>query len=206
MLKERAILWREMNWLIISDLHLGKSETFRNCGIPIPAELDTTDLDRLSFLVTNYKPDRLIIAGDFIHHDSSLTEHTNSIFTSWRKKHPLPIWLVEGNHDRGISLPNNWNINYLTSALRAAPFIIDHKPPEQVAHPIYFGIYGHIHPVSYMEVGGRSIRVQVFYKNRDSLILPAFTNFAGGWNVSEKNEEAVYFATGEAVFSRKAID
>ena len=53
--------------LVIADVHLGKSATFRARGIPVPEGSTFEDLDRINSLIALYNPNSLIIAGDFVH-------------------------------------------------------------------------------------------------------------------------------------------
>jgi metallophosphoesterase superfamily enzyme len=53
--------------LILSDLHLGKTAHFRKNGIPLPANIILEDLKRLSILIDHFKPEKIIVVGDFLH-------------------------------------------------------------------------------------------------------------------------------------------
>lgn len=55
---------------------------------------------------------------------------------------------------------------------------------------------GHIHPVVRLGAGSERLRVPVFWRHADGLVLPAFSSFAGGARVSPRPGDRV-FAVGE---------
>lgn len=94
----RAVFWADHKSIIVSDLHVGKSKHFRKHGIPISSKVQESDLERLHFLITLYKPERLIIVGDLFH---SGHKDEVSIFKKWLERFPLlEVHLIKGNHDR----------------------------------------------------------------------------------------------------------
>src|SRR5687768_9691639 len=93
----RALYWERKKWLIISDLHHGKTGHFRKAGIAIPQNVLKEDLQRLVELVQHFQPAKLIVVGDFFHSHANLEV---DLFSRWRKTLAfLPIVLVRGNHD-----------------------------------------------------------------------------------------------------------
>ena len=67
---ERCIYWENEKSLIVSDLHFGKSGHFSKSGIPIPQSVFNEDLQRLVNLLQYFKPEKLIVVGDFFHSQS----------------------------------------------------------------------------------------------------------------------------------------
>ena len=51
LLPRRALWWRAMRTLFVADVHLGKAETFRTLGVPVPAGPTEATLARLGTLV-----------------------------------------------------------------------------------------------------------------------------------------------------------
>ena len=80
----RAMYWSREKALIASDLHIGKSAHFRKYGIPISVNVQHNDLERLSFLVSHYKPEKLIVVGDLFHAELNTDM---DLFKIWRAKH-----------------------------------------------------------------------------------------------------------------------
>ena len=56
LLPGRAIFLPQSKTLIVADLHLGKSATFRKRGLPVPEGTTKSDLDRLAALLKATQP------------------------------------------------------------------------------------------------------------------------------------------------------
>ena len=54
---QRALFWDQQSALILSDLHIGKSATFRKNGIPISQSVLIEDLQRLKALIDHFDLD-----------------------------------------------------------------------------------------------------------------------------------------------------
>lgn len=65
----KAIYWREEDMLIVSDLHLGKVHHFRKAGIFVPTHAAMDNYERLSSLLLEFEPSKLLILGDLFHSD-----------------------------------------------------------------------------------------------------------------------------------------
>ena len=72
LLADRALYWPARARLLIADLHLGKGDTFRAAGIPIPSGGTAHDLTRLAALVELVHACELWILGDFPNLQSQL--------------------------------------------------------------------------------------------------------------------------------------
>src|SRR6478672_9244810 len=78
---QRCVYWEEQNALIVSDLHFGKTGHFRKSGIAVPQNIFKEDLQRLVSLLNYFKPQQLIVVGDFFHsHENNELEW----FKKWR--------------------------------------------------------------------------------------------------------------------------
>lgn len=165
--------------LVVSDIHLGKSATFRNRGIPVPEGDTEHDLNTLSQLIENHQPKRLVIAGDLVHAKDGMSPHVLEIFRAWAASLSIPIILTEGNHDRMARLFDH------ILPIAIVPFIdidglrITHDPAELPKN--IPGIAGHLHPgIRIPESPRRSIRTPFFcLRKSQHLILPAFSRFTG---------------------------
>src|SRR5689334_10185492 len=126
---ERAIYWENEKSLIVSDLHFGKAGHFRKSGIAIPQSVFREDLQRLVDLLQYFKPEKLIVVGDFFH---SKQNNEMDWFNKWRDdfKH-LEIILVKGNHD---ILKEEWyassSIQLIQKELIIQDFVFTHDKCE----------------------------------------------------------------------------
>lgn len=189
---DRCIFWEEQQSLIVSDLHFGKTGHFRKSGIAVPQSVYKEDMQRLVNLLQFFKPQRLIVVGDFFH------SHANKeldFFLKWRSDFAsLQITLVKGNHD---ILKSAWyeqaNIEVVDECLRTGPFAFAHDwnacPPEKDTYLFS----GHIHPGIYISGAGRqSLRLPCFYFTEHYAVLPAFSRFTGLALISPEPKDVVF--------------
>ncbi len=189
---ERCIFWEEKKWLIVSDIHFGKSGHFRKAGIGIPQTVFKEDLYRLITQIQFFKPEQLIVVGDFFH------SHLNNeikLFEKWRKDlASLPIHLVKGNHD---ILEMNWyNANEIVvheTQLLNGPFAFMHELPERETEVNEYIFTGHIHPgIHIAGLGKLSLRFPCFYFAEKYAVLPAFGRFTGLHAVKPKKKDKIF--------------
>ena len=192
--KERAIFLPKENLLAISDLHLGKAAHFRKAGLQVPSTLAQSDLDRLSNLLDQYQPEKMLINGDMFHHDLN-TDIDD--FERWKEQYSnLKFVLVKGNHDKldekqyqklGIDIhePSYCTPNFC--------FIHDAvKCKEENLYPIS----GHIHPgVSVYGKAKQYLKFPCFYFGNEYAVMPAFSAFTGLSLIKPKTNEQVYAIT-----------
>ncbi|MBK8623953.1 MAG: metallophosphoesterase [Saprospiraceae bacterium] len=57
----------EVNTLVISDLHIGKTAYFRKKGIALPFSEKDKTIKNLNLLIEKLKPETLIFLGDLFH-------------------------------------------------------------------------------------------------------------------------------------------
>lgn len=187
---QRSLYWEEEKALIVSDLHFGKTGHFRKAGIPVPQSIYKEDLQRLVSLLNHFRPQKLIVVGDFFH-SSANTEL--DWFKKWRDDFAhVQIILVRGNHD---ILKDQWYqdaaIEVVSPTLQLASFLFSHDQCETTA-----GVYtfcGHIHPgILVHGLGKQSLRFPCFYFGRNSCILPAFSKFTGAVAMDKSSAQNVY--------------
>lgn len=187
---QRSIFWEEQKALIISDVHLGKTGHFRKAGIAVPQQVYKEDLQRLVTLLHYFKPQQLIVVGDFFHSHANLELE---LFKKWRHDFPsLHILLVRGNHD---ILQKSWYENAAIEVhendLLIEPFLFTHDRCEEQTE--YFTFCGHIHPgVVVSGLGRQSLRLPCFYFTKDYCVLPAFSKFTGMANVQATKSDTVF--------------
>ena len=186
----RSLFWEEEKAVIVSDLHFGKTGHFRKAGIPVPQSVYKEDLQRLVSLLNHFKPQKLIVVGDFFHSDAN-TEL--DWFKRWRESFAqLQIFLVRGNHD---ILSGQWYasaaIEVVSPILQMNSFLFSHDQCE--TSPDVYTFCGHIHPgILVHGLGKQSLRFPCFYFGRNTCILPAFSKFTGAVAMDKSSAQAVY--------------
>lgn len=177
--------------LIVADMHLGKSALFRQNGIPVPNTLIENDLARLSEMIAEFQPEKLVVAGDMFHQDIN---SEIDVFSEWRSTlEKMDIILVKGNHDKlPAQVYNDLDIEIVPKVLKLAAFQIVHNHAD--AHEDIFSISGHVHPgVALRGKAKQGLRMPCFRVGKDHIILPAFSAFTG-LDVSKCEERCRYFA------------
>ncbi len=173
----RSVFWRDQKILIVSDLHLGKIHHFRRSGIYLPSHAAMDNYERLSGLLLQYEPTKLLILGDLFH---STLNTDWKIFSELRHTfEKIEFHLVLGNHD--IIDPEILTDNelHLHEDLTLDPFQFSHYPDE-VATTDYYNLAGHIHPgVRLVGNSRQSLKLPCFYFGLKNGILPAFGTFTG---------------------------
>ncbi len=198
---ERCLFWEEDKSLIVSDIHLGKSGHFRKAGIGIPQTVFKEDLQRLIAQVQFFKPERLIVVGDFSH---SNMNNELKLFERWRKDlSQLPIHLVKGNHD---ILDNDWytahDISIHDEQMHTTPFTFMHELPTTTADTDKYIFTGHVHPGIRIDgLGKQSLQFPCFYFAGQHAVLPAFGRFTGLYPVKPKKLDKVF-----AIADKKVLE
>lgn len=185
LLAERAVLWPTRGALMLSDVHFGKSATFRAHGIPVPEGESQTDLDRITQLIKRYEVDRLAIIGDFYHSGIALNPALHDSLASFRDALDAEIILVRGNHDQ-----SRHELLPMIDRLDWPPFELVHDPAD--ADPEKPTIAGHLHPLCRIGKGGRASRLPCFLRTDNLLVLPAFGTFTAGHTVKPRMGQTLY--------------
>ena len=197
LLPERAVWLTDSRSLLVADLHLGKAQSFRRAGIPVPAGTTAATLGRLDALIERYDPIELIVLGDFLHGPLAQQGPAIDALALWRDRHPtLPIRMVRGNHDEAAGdPPKRCGIEVLSAPVVRAAFALCHDPDEAADG---FKLAGHLHPVISLRGAIDRVRLSCFWLRHDALVLPAFGEFTGGWPVRvEPGERAFAIADGQ---------
>lgn len=180
---------------MLSDVHLGKISHFRKHGAAVPQAAIYRNFDLLDTAIAQTAPDSLIFLGDLFH---SAFNTEWDVFEAWRRRTPLPMTLVAGNHD---IIPkerfNDLNIR-VVAELTLDGFLLTHTPTER---PGLFNLCGHIHPgVVISGTGRQRISLPCFFQRPDRMILPAFGTFTGTHNIKPKRgDRAFVLVDGEVV-------
>ena len=185
----KALIWPSEKSIFISDTHFGKSSIFRKCGLQIPEGSDKEMLISISNLINDYQIKRLFILGDFIHGALPKENMFFELFNTWRKAHNhISVKLIRGNHDVNLEhhCLNRLEV-YDRYMVQSAELVHD---PESATKNSYLS--GHIHPYLKFRSLQESVRMPIFWRSSQTLILPAFGLFTGGKNIELSSGEVAY--------------
>jgi DNA ligase-associated metallophosphoesterase len=199
LLSEKAIYIQDHQILLVADVHLGKSETFQNLGVPIPNQINQTTLDRLQTLCHQLKPKQLIILGDLFHSKYALVNEVLHLWQLFLSNISASVKLLVGNHDRYlIHELNSLPMQYVTHPVQVDSLILSHEPCKQQN---YLNLCGHIHPRVRIKTKFDNLRLPCFYLNalRNSLILPSFGEFTGGFEIELEKGAIAYVIANDSI-------
>lgn len=182
----RAVYSPMSNALFVADVHFGKAATFRSLGVPVPAGTTQDNLDRLSEVIAEFKPQTLYFLGDLLHAKAAHNSELLGKLLAWRAQHAnIAMTLIRGNHDsKAGDPPCTLNISVVEEPFMLGGFALCHHP-QTVPNAVVLA--GHEHPVVVLNGKGRSrARLPCFHLNTDQLILPSFGGFTGGAIVKPK--------------------
>ncbi|MBP6430195.1 MAG: ligase-associated DNA damage response endonuclease PdeM [Ferruginibacter sp.] len=196
----RVLFWQEEKALILSDLHIGKTNHFRKSGIAVPTQIIKEDMQRLVDSLQFFKPQKIIIVGDLFH---SIQNKEHEWLAKWRNDFAaIQFILVKGNHD---IVDENWytqnNIEVAKSYLQIRNIIFVHQIEDyKNQQDDEYIISGHIHPaVTIKGLGKQSLRFPCFYFTQKYAVLPAFGKFTGTFTVEPKKNEKVFAVVNNSV-------
>lgn len=169
-----ALHWPDARTLVVSDLHLGKTERMARRGGPMlpPYEVMET-LDRLIADIDATAPNTIICLGDSFDDLASAHATHTSVFTRLAPAFAGRRWIwIEGNHDPGpVDLPGE----------HIAELTMSHLTFRHIAQAASQGeISGHYHPKARVRLQGRTLTRRCFLIDNNRLILPAYGTYTGG--------------------------
>ncbi|MFW5965468.1 MAG: metallophosphoesterase [Halodesulfurarchaeum sp.] len=171
--------------LVVADLHLGRVEQSR-VELPIGEYRDV--LERIERLVSEYEPDRVIVAGDLVHAFDRLPYRVKEGIESLRstiETQEAALTVVAGNHDAALETSGDL-------PLRPHAWIDDrtlvHHGHERPAVPAERLVIGHVHPAITIEGDRRPcfLKCPGQEDDPDVLVLPAFSRVALGTPVNTR--------------------
>jgi DNA ligase-associated metallophosphoesterase len=206
LLPEKALIWHAEHLLALSDVHLGKADSYQAAGVPIPSGSHRDDLERISQLIHKYQIKKVVILGDWIHNRFSLSEivlrDLHEFFTVLSGVH----WtLLLGNHEKGVhDLMHDLPFHLVEEEIQMGPFLMTHghKNPSSEL----FQIRGHIHPQVRVSTGPLSLRMPCFVLEKNSLTIPAFGSLTGGFLVRRQASNRIFAIGGKEIFEVKGRD
>ncbi|NND31712.1 MAG: ligase-associated DNA damage response endonuclease PdeM [Saprospiraceae bacterium] len=185
---DRALFWPAYSTLVVTDLHLGKIQHFRNAGIYLPSHASLDNYERLSTLLLEFRPQKLLILGDLFH--SSLNQDWINFCELRNAFRNVKFELVTGNHDIiDLDLYIKNDVTIFEEGVRLGPFFFSHHP--SVKGELY-NLAGHLHPGARLVGNGiPSISLPIFYFGVDGGILPSFGTFTGMSMIMPQPEDIV---------------
>jgi uncharacterized protein len=161
--------------LVVADIHVGYARAARRRGgwLPTDAESPARLAARLLAACARVGATRLVIAGDLRHStrdvDDAERAEVAELLGALRGT-LAAVDVVAGNHDRGEA----WATSLLVGDVEVL-----HAPP--AAPPERWTICGHLHPrTTLRDETGASLRVPCALVGERTVVLPAFTEWAGG--------------------------
>ncbi len=188
----RCLFIPELQSLVLSDLHVGKSAHFQKFGIPISKDILLNDLARLSDLIRVYEPSKVIVVGDLFHAEYNKDLDT---FKTWLLQYSdIEFILIKGNHDRlKNQIYDRLNIVYYEQKASLGRFDFVHDTENYTLNEDQITVSGHLHPGVLLKGKGRQrIKLPCYIQTQIEIILPAFSEFTG-LNVKINKEKATYF-------------
>lgn len=166
-----ALFWAGASVLVVSDLHLGKSERIARRGGALLPPYDTIEtLTRLSSDIEGTRPKTVICLGDSFDDlaaaESLAPEHIDTLARLQAGRRW--IW-IEGNHDPGpVDLAGEHLAEIELGALRFRHIAEACTVPGEIS--------GHYHPKAKV----RHMSRPCFMRDAVRLILPAYGSYTGG--------------------------
>jgi DNA ligase-associated metallophosphoesterase len=201
LLGDRALFWLDEKILVVADTHLGKAGTFRKEGILLPPGTTATDLDRLSHLLDEWTPRRLIFLGDLIHDAVDDPRVFGRRIAAWRDRHrATALLLASGNHDRRAEhLLAPFRLDGIAAQWDMDPFRFTHRPQQTASG---YGIAGHVHPALRVFGKGRQREtLPCFCFGSRGALLPAFGSFTGTQTIRPSRQDRVFVVADDSVLA-----
>ncbi len=164
--------------LAISDLHIGWELSLSKKGIYVPTQTPRL-LGKLTSIISEYKPDKLLILGD-VKHTVATAEtgewHDVPDFFNELRRQVREILIVRGNHDGNLEplLPEKVSLVPATgTVLGDVGFFHGHQWPSPMILACETLVMGHVHPVIALhDPAGFKITKQVWVRaNCDKTLL-----------------------------------
>ena len=170
-----ALWWPAQRILVVSDLHLGKTERLMRIGGPSlpPYEIRDT-LMRLEHDVDRFDPDHIIRLGDSFYDITSVQSLTPDDLSFLTRLQSGRQWTwITGNHDVGQFGLDGQNHESLSRENIDFRHIADTTQTN-------CEISGHYHPKASITVKRQRLTRSCFLLDERRLILPAYGTYTGG--------------------------
>ncbi|PYJ89481.1 MAG: hypothetical protein DME70_02030 [Verrucomicrobia bacterium] len=188
-----ALFHRTERWLAVADLHFGYELSQRAAGALIPLWGMATISERLTELVNEYEPRRVIILGDLVH-DKTAAGEAVQLLRGFAER--CAVAVVAGNHDRQL----RGHVEMVDS-LETDRFHFHHGHCAADT-PGRIQIIGHHHPAAVITDGaGLRLKCPAFVQQSSCWIMPAFSPWAAGTRWASDESSRIWLCTAERVFA-----
>lgn len=186
-----AIVFKK-KYLVISDLHIGYEIELLKKGINIPSYVPKL-IEKIERIRRKYNVKNLIICGDVKHNIPKITVFEIKglkYFLEYISNNFEKIFIAKGNHDGKIEeIVDKDNIK-IVKGLKIGNYVFTHG--HRRIKKYEFIIIGHNHPIFPIRTTiGETFYEKVFVigetENGKVMILPAFSDIVGGWEVGNFN-------------------
>ena len=171
----RAAIHEPTATAVVADLHLGYGAARQGGGDAVPSAGCQETIADLEKLFKEFNPKRLVIAGDLL--ETGRLPALAEDLLKWLKQTGVELAAVTpGNHDRG-SLRALLGECYFPDGFSIGDWRVVHGHKRLPAGQL---IYGHYHPSLDF---GREVKASCYLVGRRSIMLPAHSRNASGFNV-----------------------
>jgi len=199
LLARHAAFLPEAGTLLVADAHIGKAQSFRRLGVPVPSGTTDEALKSLSALLAETGAQHIVFLGDLLHSARSRSAAIGAEVAAWRERHAgVAMTLVRGNHDRHAGdPPREWRVDCVDEPLNLAPFALVHQP--RAVRGAY-ALAGHVHPAAVLDGRARErLRLPCFHFGSAVGVLPAFGAFTGMHVLPRAAGDRVFVIAGDLV-------
>lgn len=199
LLPEKAVYLPTHSALLVSDVHLGKSETFQHFGIPVPNQVNQATLQRLQQAQARTQAQQLFVLGDLFHAQAGLVDGVIDGWLKFLATTQLEAHLILGNHDRPLADElSQFSLTCHIHPIDLDSMILSHEP---LPNHEGLNVCGHVHPC--VQIGGQGdrLRLPCFYweASLNRLTLPSFGDFTGGYTVSIHRAATAYAIADDTI-------
>jgi uncharacterized protein len=188
-----ALFHQRERWLAVADLHFGYELSQRAAGALVPLWGMATISDRLTELIGEYKPQRLIVLGDLVH-DKTAGREAAQLLRDLATR--CEVLVVAGNHDRQLRSDVEMVDSFETDRFHF------HHGHCAVEARDRIQIIGHHHPAAVITDGaGLRLKCPAFVQQTRCWIMPAFSPWAAGTRWTPDESSRVWLCTAERVFA-----
>ena len=179
--------WPARRMLIVSDLHLGKSErSARRGGAMLPPYEGLETLGRLSDDIARTAARTVICLGDSFDDlaaaDAIDTETQDRLVPLMAGRRW--IW-IEGNHDPGPVALGGTHMAQLSDGPLRFRHVAGHVPDGAAQDDMAGEVSGHFHPKARLTTRRGAVTRRCFLVDENRLILPAYGTYTGGLSCTD---------------------
>jgi uncharacterized protein len=188
-----ALVHQTERWLAVADLHFGYELSQRAAGRLVPMWGMASISERLTALVEEYAPRRVIILGDLVH-DRTAAREAAQLLRDLATR--CEVVVVAGNHDRQLG-----GRVEMVEFLETDRFHFHHGHCAADASDL-IQIIGHHHPAAVITDGaGLRLKCPAFVQQSTCWIMPAFSPWASGTRWTPDESSRLWLCTEERVFA-----